>query len=170
MKIFVFSDLHGDVDALKTILQAIEREKPNKVVFCGDLFGGWSRTEQIATLIKQIDAVTYFVRGNNDLFYPKANVDFEEYAVMYHFDRTLFFTHGHVYNGYKMPSFIGSGDLLVHGHTHSTHFYNVNGVVVFNVGSCASPRDKTPCYGIIDQTGIAQKSLDGSVILHKPWN
>ncbi len=170
MKIFVFSDLHGDVDALKIILQAINREQPNKVVFCGDLFGGWGSTDKILPLLGQIDAVTYFVRGNNDVFYPNADVDFEEYAVMHHFSRTLFFTHGHIYNGYKMPSFVGSGDVLVHGHTHSTHFYNVNGVKVVNVGSCASPRDKTPCYVIIDEGGIVQKSLDGEQLHSQPWD
>ena len=170
MKIFVFSDLHGDVDALNTILQAIEREQPNKVVFCGDLFGGWGSVDKIASVVKQIDAVTYFVRGNNDVFYPNSPVDFEEYAIMHHFGKTMFFTHGHIYNGYKMPSFIGEGDVLVHGHTHCTHFYNVNGIKVVNVGSCASPRDKTPCYMVLDESGATQKSLGGNEIVHKNWD
>ena len=169
MKIFVFSDLHGYADTFQTILNAIQQEQPQKVVFCGDLFGGWGKTEQIAQLTKQIDAITYFVRGNNDVFYPNVDVDFEEYAIMHHFGKTLFFTHGHTYNGYKLPSFIGEGDVLVHGHTHTTHFYNVNGVKVVNVGSCALPRDKTACYIVLDEGGITQKALDGSQLYHQSW-
>ena len=170
MKIFVFSDLHGYADTFQKILDAIRIEQPNKVVFCGDLFGGWSSTEKIVALTKQIDAVTYFVRGNNDIFYPNVEVDFEEYAIMHHFGKTMFFSHGHIYNGYKLPSFIGEGDVLVHGHTHTTHFYNVNGVMVVNVGSCAIPRDKTPSYIVMDEGGVTQKSLDGKDIFHKDWN
>ena len=170
MKIFVFSDLHGYTDVMRQVLQAITCEQPNKVVFCGDLFGGWGKVDKVVELTKQIDCVTYFVRGNNDIFYPNVDVDFEEYAVMHHFGRTLFFTHGHIYNGYKLPPFIGEGDVLVHGHTHTTHFYNVNGVTVANVGSCALPRDKTPCYMVLEESGITQKSLDGSAIYHKDWN
>ncbi len=169
MKIFVFSDLHGNAQVLDTILQSITKEQPNKVVFCGDLFGGHTSANIICQALKQIDAVLYVVRGNNDFFY-NADCDFEEYAVMHHFERTLFFTHGHVYHGYKFPSFLGKDDVLIHGHTHRTHFYKNNGVHVLNVGSCAQPRDGRPCYVILDDQGATQKDLEGNVIFQYEWN
>ena len=36
-KIFVFSDLHGSVRYLEEVLQKIEAEQPDKIVFLGDL-------------------------------------------------------------------------------------------------------------------------------------
>ncbi len=170
MKIFVFSDLHGSVKTMEQIFQAIQREQPNKVVFCGDLFGGWKQgTTAILEKIRQIDAVVYLVRGNNDIFYQSAPCDFEEYAVMYHFGRMLFFTHGHIYNGYHLPAVIGQGDVLVHGHTHTTRFSKSFGVHVVNVGSCSQPRDNIPCYLILDDIGATQKTLKGVELYTYKW-
>ena len=172
MKILVFADVHGNVDGMEAALRVFSAEKPNKVVFCGDIFGGWSDTErQIAELAQRFDVVTYFVRGNND----RAGYDnllpggFEEYAVMHHFGRTLFFTHGDRYNAFRVPPILQQGDAVVYGHTHVGSLTVKNGLFALNVGSIARPRDGRPCYLVLDDGGATLKHRNGTVLYTLPW-
>lgn len=172
MEILVFSDIHGSVSGMETVLQIISREQPNKVVICGDLFGGWTSSQrEIAGLVSQIDAVTYLVRGNNDRDSDIALLPYgmEDNAVMYHFNRTLFFTHGHVYNKYRIPPVLKENDVLVYGHTHCALLQEHNGLFIANVGSISRPRDGVPSYLTIEQRGITLKDINGKEIMTLPW-
>ena len=164
MKIFVFSDLHGYADTFQKILDAIGREQPNKVVFCGDLFGGWSGTEKIVALTKQIDAVTYFVRGNNDIFYPNVDVDFEEYALMHHFGKTMFFSHGHIFSPDNLPP-MRKGDVFISGHIHVPVCQDKNGILCLNPGSVSIPKeDSHHGYMTFEDGKFIWKDFDGNII------
>lgn len=172
MKILVVADIHGSVNGMNAVLNAFSAEKPDKVVFCGDIFGGWSNTErQIAQMAESLDAVLYFVRGNNDrpCYDHLLSCGFEENAVMYHFGRTLFFTHGDRYNGFRVPPVLKQGDAVVHGHTHVGSLTVRNGLFVLNVGSVARPRDGRPGYLLLDETGATLKLTDGTVLYSLPW-
>ena len=172
MKILVFADIHGSVSAMEAAVDICNREYPNKVVICGDLFGGWvQQPEQIARLVGKINSVLYLVRGNNDRNNDIALLPYgmEDNAVMYHFDRTLFFTHGDVYNKYRIPPVLNYGDALIYGHTHSSLLQHYNGLNVLNVGSVARPRDDTPCYMVLDNVGATLKELNGNEIMSLPW-
>ena len=172
MKIVVFADIHGSVDGMNVALKIFSVEKPNKVVFCGDLFSGWSgSSEQIAQMAQSMDSVLYFVRGNNDLSCYDGLLanGFEDSAVMHHFNRTLFFTHGDRYNGFHVPPILQQGDAIIHGHTHVGALLRRNGLYVLNVGSLARPRDKQPCYLVLDEQGATLKRPEGAILYHLPW-
>lgn len=172
MKILVFSDFHGDIDGLYTAVGISKREKPDKTVICGDLFSSWSNNApQVAELVQQLEGVLYLIRGNNDWRHNESFLPYgmEEYAVMYHFGRTLFFTHGDRYNGYRIPPMLKEGDVLIHGHTHVGRIYNCNGLHVLNVGSISRARDGVPNYMTIDEQGVILKQIDGSVLQQLHW-
>lgn len=172
MKIVVFADIHGSLSAMETVVDICKRESPNKAVICGDLFGGWGQlNEQIAGLLSQIDAVTYLVKGNNDRPHEIALLPYgmDDNAVMYHFGRTLFFTHGDVYSKYRIPPILKEGDALIYGHTHMSLLQRFNGLHVLNVGSVARPRDGAPCYLVLDELGATLKQLNGETINSLPW-
>lgn len=172
MKIFVFSDLHGSVKAMKQVMSQIAIHKPNKVVFCGDLFGGWSAdTAAIVELLRQIDATLYLVRGNCDRITDGAFLPtpMEDNAIMYHFGRRLFFTHGEVYNRWRVPPVLRQGDVLLHGHTHVAGYSKANGLTTVSVGSAALPRDNTASYVMLQQDGISYYDMLGTLLLTKPW-
>lgn len=38
MRIAVFSDIHGNLQALKSVLEQIREKTPDKIVFLGDIF------------------------------------------------------------------------------------------------------------------------------------
>ncbi|MCX4286298.1 MAG: YfcE family phosphodiesterase [Clostridia bacterium] len=170
MKICVFSDIHGSVAGMEYALNIVLRERPDKVVICGDLFGA-RNTGELVALVKRIDAVTYLIRGNNDRDNEVALLPcgMDGYAVMYHFGRTLFFTHGHVYNKYLVPPVLKENDVLVYGHTHCALLQKFNGLFIANVGSVSFPRDGTPSYLVIEECGITLKGLDGETINELHW-
>lgn len=171
MKIFVYSDVHGSLSGIEAVQQAMLRELPQKTVCCGDLFGG-SADSKIAEIAQGFDSALYFVRGNNDRYGSEELIvgGMEDGIPMYHFGRTLFFTHGNVYNGWHVPSFLRDGDVIVFGHTHMGNLIKRDGLFVLNVGSAALPRDGKPCYLMLDERGASLKSLEGNLIFCLQWN
>lgn len=170
MKIAVFADLHNSRAGMEEVAKIVAREKPQKIVFCGDLFGGFGDCKTIADAAQSLDGTLYFVRGNNDYCGERfLNGGMDDCAVMYHFGRTLFFTHGDRYDKYRPPVLLGENDVLVYGHTHRSLLQRYNGLYVVNVGSVAQPRDAIACYALLDESGIELKRLDGTVLTKLPF-
>ena len=67
MKIAIFSDIHGNVPALQTILQDIEKEKCDKTIFLGDAIAIGPCPKECLEIIK--DKGIIFVPGNHELYY-----------------------------------------------------------------------------------------------------
>ncbi len=172
MKIAVFADFHGSTAALQTAAEICKRERPDKTVICGDLFGWSSSPVAVAELLSKLDGVLYLVRGNND--YVSAQdclpVIMERECIMYHFGRTLFFTHGDRYDGLRVPPILRQGDALVYGHTHAGRLCKYNGIFALNVGSLARPRNGLASYLILDETGSVLKQPDGAQLASLAWD
>ena len=170
MKILVFADFHGSENALNTAIEISHREQPNKTVVCGDLFG-WSSADKVAELVQQLDGVLYLVKGNNDFATAQSFLpcEMEDSAIMYHFGRTLFFTHGDRYNSMRIPPMLKEGDVLIHGHTHVGRLQVYRGLFVANVGSLARPRDGARSYMTIDEQGITLKHANGETLQQLNW-
>lgn len=168
MKILVFSDIHGDSNAMKNMQTIVATERPDKTVICGDLFGwGVEDKMRIAEIIKNLPHTVYVLKGNNDSNYDEELIGkpFQNTAIMHHFGRNLFFSHGHVYNTAHIPSILNEGDVLVYGHTHIGRLFVQEGLTVVNVPSISRPRggsDKG--YVIMDEQGITLKDISGNIL------
>jgi putative phosphoesterase len=64
MKICTFSDIHGNVHALRAVLDAIEREHPDRVYCLGDLVGYGAYPNEVIDLVRQKAFPT--IMGNYD--------------------------------------------------------------------------------------------------------
>jgi len=64
MRVAAISDVHGNLPALEAVLAEAEREKPDLIVFCGDVASGPMPAETIDLLLTLQGA--RFVRGNAD--------------------------------------------------------------------------------------------------------
>ena len=170
MKILVFADFHGSIESLNTAIEISKREAPDKTVVCGDLFG-WSHPQEVAELVQKLDGVLYLVKGNNDFSTAVSYLPYEmeDNAVMYHFNRKLFFTHGDRYNGLRVPPILEEGDALIHGHTHVGRLSKYNGLYLLNVGSLARPRDGVASYLVLDEQGATLKQIDGEILQQIFW-
>jgi putative phosphoesterase len=64
MRVAALADIHGNLPALEAVLAEVAREKPDLVVFCGDVASGPMPAETI-DLLRTIKGAR-FVRGNAD--------------------------------------------------------------------------------------------------------
>ena len=170
MKILVFADFHGNVDSLNTAIEISRREAPDKTVVCGDLFG-WSNPQEVAMLSQKLEGVLYFVKGNNDFSTAISYLPYgmDDSAIMYHFGRKLFFTHGDRYDALRVPPILNEGDALIYGHSHMGRLRIVNGLYALNVGSLARPRDGVASYLVLDDHGTTLKQIDGETLQQIKW-
>jgi putative phosphoesterase len=65
MRVAALADVHGNAPALAAVLEEVEREGPDLVVFCGDLTWG-SLPQETLALVRGLEIPARFVRGNAD--------------------------------------------------------------------------------------------------------
>jgi predicted phosphodiesterase len=65
MRVAALADVHGNAPALAAVLEEVERERPDLVVFCGDLTWG-SLPQETLALVRSLGIPARFVRGNAD--------------------------------------------------------------------------------------------------------
>ncbi|MDO4459071.1 MAG: metallophosphoesterase [Clostridia bacterium] len=66
MKTAVFSDIHGNFDALEKVMSMIEKESPDKVIFLGDIFQKGNGEIECLDYLMNSDIIT--VKGNAELY------------------------------------------------------------------------------------------------------
>ena len=65
MKLAVFSDIHGNIDAFRAVLTAIKALSPDRYIFCGDICGYYyDQLEVISELMRLSPLVA--VQGNHE--------------------------------------------------------------------------------------------------------
>ena len=131
MKILVLSDSHGSVSK---IISAIDREKPDYVIFLGD------KVSDILEVCDNYSGVRFIiVSGNCDG--PGSFTGFSERIVTVLDDVTFYITHGHnerVKSGYMeliSKAFEYDVNIALFGHTHMTCKNNYSGLELLNPGS-----------------------------------
>ena len=171
-KILLASDIHGSAHWCNKLLEAFEREGAKRLVLLGDLLyhgprndfpDGYAPKEVFASLNAIKDKITA-IRGNCDSEVDQMVLEFPclaDYALIDDEGRTLFLTHGHLYNKETQP-LLKSGDILFNGHFHTPQLERLaNGSVYANCGSVSLPKDGTPHSYIIYENGsLTLKDLE----------
>lgn len=49
----IFSDIHGNIGAFQEFQKRLQQEKPDLVVFCGDVFGYYYQQDRILTALRE---------------------------------------------------------------------------------------------------------------------
>lgn len=78
MRTALFSDIHGDLEALQAVLAGIERQKCDRILCLGDLVDGGEHSLKVVRLLSERSVL--IVRGNHDenpsVPLPAEDVDF----------------------------------------------------------------------------------------------
>ena len=77
MQYVIFSDIHGNLYALRELLAVESKDATKQFIFCGDLCGYYYHAEESMELLKTIDGLIA-VRGNHDQYYLNAYKDEEQ--------------------------------------------------------------------------------------------
>jgi putative phosphoesterase len=65
MRYLVFSDIHGNLEALESIMDFAEKKSIDRYILLGDLVGYGADPEKVINKIRAIKKITY-IRGNHD--------------------------------------------------------------------------------------------------------
>ena len=173
MKWFIASDLHGSALYADLVLKAYERESADRMLLLGDILNHGPRNGlpegydpmALAGMLNERKDDILAVRGNCDSEIDQMILSFPmmaDYALVAEEKRTIFVTHGHIYNKDHLPP-LHEGDILLHGHTHRNACEKIGSYLYCNPGSPTFPFDGHRGYMVLDRERLIWKTLDGTV-------
>lgn len=176
MKILIASDLHGSAFYTKKLIDRFYAENAEKLVLLGDIYNHGPRNplpedynpQKVSAMLNQIKDKLIVIKGNCDSEVDTmiSEFSFIEDAVIFSGDKTVFCTHGHVFNRDKLPA--TGFDAVVYGHFHTGFIDSVGEIVVANPGSTSLPKNGTPnSYLVLDDGELILKTIDGKMISSK---
>ena len=154
MKLFIASDIHGDLEAAELIAKRYAESGADRLVLLGDLLYHGPRNDlperyapkKVIEVLNGLGNEVLCVRGNCEAEVDQMVLKFPvlaDYALIDAGDVRIFATHGHKYNMQALPP-LRAGEVLLHGHTHVTAFETFgDGNVYVNPGSAALPKENT---------------------------
>ena len=179
MKLFICSDLHGDLESTERVLEAFDREGAERLIILGDILYHGPRNDlpktyapkKVIELLNARRDVILAVRGNCDTEVDGMVLNFPimaDYAYIYADGVNIFATHGHRHNLENLPP-LAKGDVLLHGHTHVLRCEPFgNGNLYLNPGSASLPKEGNPrTYMTFEDGTFTVKELDGSTVFAK---
>lgn len=175
MKLMIASDIHGSAFYCRQLLEAYERENPDKLLILGDILYHGPRNDlpeeyapkKVIEMLNPLKEKLLCVRGNCDTEVDQMVLDFPvlaEYCILYLNGKTIFATHGHKFNPQNLPS-ISKGDILLNGHTHIPACTETNGIIYMNPGSVSIPKENSEHqYMMLEENKFIWKELSGRIL------
>ncbi len=166
MKLFIASDIHGDLDRTKELIKKFKLSNADNLIILGDICSGYSycQDKDMMELLESVSPRLVLLKGNCD-----TNMDlditsvkmYDEYIVQMD-NRRIYFNHGH--QGICNIKF-NKKDIYCHGHTHISNI-SVGDIIRCCPGSIVFPRGGgIASYMIIDDSGIYIYSLQDKIIM-----
>ena len=179
MKMLFASDIHGSAFFCRQLLDIYRKSGAARLVLLGDILYHGPRNDlpreyaprEVISMLNPLKDQIYAVRGNCDTEVDQMVLQFPilaDYALLSIEGKTLYATHGHVFNQDSLPP-MQDGDILIHGHTHllkaekmETDFGTV---AILNPGSVSIPKGGNPnTYAILENGIFTIKTLDGEIV------
>ena len=173
MKYLIASDIHGSAFYAEKVVEKFKEEKANKLILLGDIYNHGPRNPlpkdyaplKVAEVLNAVLENLIVIKGNCDSAVDTMISEFEffENLLIGAENKTVFLTHGHVFNKDSMPK--TKVDAIIYGHFHTGFIEQNNGVTVANAGSTSLPKnDTTNSYLILDGKTLILKDFAGKVI------
>lgn len=173
MKWLIASDIHGDADGAARLIEAFRSEGASRLVLLGDILYHGPRNglperydpKEVAAILNRERRHTVSVRGNCDSEVDQMMLEFPilaDYALIALRERTVFATHGHVFNTENVPP-MTRGDVLLCGHTHVPACETFgDGFHYLNPGAVSFPKNGSPrSYMTLEDGVFSWKTLEG---------
>lgn len=175
MKLLIASDIHGSSYYCEKLLEAYEKEQAQRIILLGDILYHGPRNDLPAEyapkkVIQMLNAhkeEIYAVRGNCEAEVDQMVLEFPvlaDYMLLFWKDRTVYATHGHIYNEEKRPP-MKAGDILLHGHTHVLRAEEKDGIIILNPGSVSIPKEgNPPTYAVYEDGRFTIRDFEGNTV------
>ena len=173
MKYLIASDIHGSAFYMQKVIDLFNMEKADKLILLGDIYNHGPRNPlpqdyapmKVSEMLNQMVDKLIVIKGNCDSQVDTmiSNFDFVENAVIDCQNKSVFLTHGHVYN--KDSQLKTKFDAVIYGHFHTGFIENIDGTIYVNAGSVSLPKNNTQnSYIILENQTITLKDIDGKTI------
>lgn len=175
MKYLFASDIHGSAYYCRKLLDAFRDEQAERLVLLGDLLYHGPRNDlpreyapkEVISLLNEHKNKIYAVRGNCEAEVDQMVLEFPvmaDYCILSVDEKTLYATHGHIYNQDNLPP-LQEGDILIHGHTHVLKAQQMEGYILLNPGSVSIPKEgNPPTYAVLENNLFTIKDFDGNIV------
>lgn len=175
MKLFIASDIHGSAYYCRLMLDRYRAEKADRLLLLGDVLYHGPRNDlprdyapkQVVAMLNELKNEILCVRGNCDTEVDQMVLEFPvlaDYALLEIDGKTIYATHGHIYNEEKLPP-LCSGDILLHGHTHVPKCVNHENYTYMNPGSVSLPKENSHHgYMTLENGFFLWKDLSGTIV------
>lgn len=167
MKVMCISDIHGNIECLKQVIEKYKEENAEKLIILGDFSSYYfsSSDFEVAEILNNMAGSIIAVKGNCDSTQADELFNFGlgylKTIEVNCIKVTL--THGHIYNRNNLPE--NCGEIFLSGHTHVGMIEKIGDKIIANPGSISKPRGGTQkSYIIIDDKNIVLKTLSGEII------
>ena len=161
MKILIVSDIHGYNTYMAKLMNVIDEEQPDKVIFLGDINYSRIRDDEILNKLNSLRDRVIALKGNCDDENDVSCVNFpviDNYLLFPIDGVNWYLTHGHV--NYKLPD-LDKDDILITGHSHC---YELTRNYI-NPGSLSLPRGHyEQTYIIYQDKKFTLYDFDGNII------
>lgn len=173
MKFIIASDIHGSAYYAEKLLNILQSEKADKLVLLGDIYNHGPRNAlpkdyspmKVSQLLNSIVDKLIVIKGNCDSQVDTLISDFSfiDEMIITSLDKSVYLTHGHIYNKDNLPKV--KVDALVYGHFHTGFIQKIDGLTVANAGSISLPKNQTPhSYLVLSNDELILKDDLGNII------
>ncbi len=175
MKYMFASDIHGSAWACRKLLETFDASGAERLILLGDILYHGPRNDlpreydpkRVLAMLNGYKDKIYAVRGNCDSEVDQMVLEFPmmaDYALLVLNGKTIYATHGHIYNETSRPP-MQPGDALVFGHIHLPAARTMGENYLLNPGSVSLPKNGyPPSYGMLDGEWFTVSDFDGGEI------
>ena len=167
MKYIFVSDIHGNVDRLKEVIEIFNKEKADRLVILGDTCAYLSKSsdDEMAELLNVMKDKVEVIRGNCDTrnFEELLQIEMFDMDNIYANGKIITVTHGHYYNSHELP--YNCGEIFIQGHTHVPILIKDKDRIFGSPGSVSRPRGvDLRCYLLLEENKISLKTLEMKLV------
>ena len=170
MKLMIASDIHGSAYYCRKMLDAFAREQADRLLLLGDFLYHGPRNDlpkdynpkEVIAMLNPLKQSLLCVRGNCDTEVDQMVLEFpilSDYCLLEVNGKTIFATHGHIYNPDHLPP-LRDGDILLNGHTHIPANQDMGTYTYVNPGSVSIPKNGSGHGYMILEDDFVWKELD----------
>ena len=173
MKYLIASDLHGSSHYCAKIIDIFKKENFDLLILLGDIYNHGPRNNlpseylpmSVSSQLNAISDKLMVVKGNCDSQVDQmiSNFDFLDNLVLVSGGKTLFLTHGHIYNKDNLPK--TNFDAIIYGHFHTGFIERKGDMIIANTGSTSLPKNDTPnSFMVLEDKILTLKDFENNVI------
>ena len=166
----IASDIHGSAYYCRKMLDAFAREQADRLLLLGDFLYHGPRNDlpkdynpkEVIAMLNPLKQSLLCVRGNCDTEVDQMVLEFpilSDYCLLEVNGKTIFATHGHIYNPDHLPP-LRDGDILLNGHTHIPANQDMGTYTYVNPGSVSIPKNGSGHGYMILEDDFVWKELD----------